>query len=141
MTETVLAERTLGDLVAEAPGRGALFDHLALDYCCHGQRTLAEACRDAGLDVAPVLAALEAERREAPVEGSRPSDADADADADAGALADRIVAGHHRYLRDELPALVELAAKVAEAHRARHPELDAVRDHVAALRSDLEPHM
>lgn len=41
---------TLADLVAERPARAAVLDRLGLDYCCHGQRPLAEACTAAGLD-------------------------------------------------------------------------------------------
>ena len=37
-------------LVAQAPGRAVVLDRLGLDYCCHGGRSLTEACAAAGLD-------------------------------------------------------------------------------------------
>ena len=132
MTET-LTTRTLGELVAEAPARARVLDQLGLDYCCHGDRSLAEASRAAGVDPATVVAALSAAIPQAPVSTG--------AGTDPQALIDEIVAGHHRYLWEELPALVALSAKVAEVHGSRHPELPAVHDLVVALRADLEPHM
>jgi regulator of cell morphogenesis and NO signaling len=132
MTET-LATRSLGGLVAEAPARARVLDQLGLDYCCHGDRSLAEASRAAGISPATVVAALTAAIPASPVS--------ADAGTDPVALIDQIVADHHRYLWEELPALDALAAKVAEVHGSRHPELPAVHDLVVALRVDLEPHM
>jgi regulator of cell morphogenesis and NO signaling len=60
---------------------------------------------------------------------------------DPVALIDDIVLGHHAFLREELPALGALAAKVNVVHGGRHPELAAVHQLVVALQADLEPHM
>lgn len=125
-----LAARSLGDLVAEAPGRASVLDRLGLDYCCHGQRSLAEACAVAGLDAGDVSAALDAV-----------DDTTADHPTEPVALVEHILTTHHRYLHAELPELEALAAKVAEVHGARHPELAAVRRLVLELSADLEPHM
>jgi regulator of cell morphogenesis and NO signaling len=56
-------------------------------------------------------------------------------------LADHIVATHHAYLHEELPLLDALAAKVLAVHGDRHLELQEVRQLVAAVRADLEPHL
>ena len=60
---------------------------------------------------------------------------------DAPALAEHIVATHHRYLWEELPLLEALAAKVLAVHGERHPELSEVHELVMAVRADLEPHL
>ena len=123
---------TLGELVAANPAAARLLDGLGLDYCCHGQHTLAEACTAAGLDPAAVskqLAAL-------PVEGDRTWTA-----LEPKALVDHIVVTHHRYLEDELPLLDALAAKVLSVHGDRHPELSEVRSLVDALRTELASHL
>ena len=127
---TVTATRTLGELVAEAPGRAAVLDRLGLDYCCHGQRTLADACTEAGLEHDAVAAALVAAVPE-PV----------DHPTEPAALADHIEATHHAYLHAELPELDALAAKVVGVHGERHPELAEVHRLIVALRADLEPHL
>jgi regulator of cell morphogenesis and NO signaling len=59
----------------------------------------------------------------------------------APALADHIVATHHRYLDEELPALVALARKVRTVHGERHVELIEVERLVSELHDDLVPHM
>lgn len=128
----VVDTRTLGDLVAANPATARTLDRLGLDYCCHGERTLAEACEQAGLDVAAVLAELDA---------VAPGGDRSWTELDPPALADHIVASHHRYLVEELPLLDALAEKVLGVHRDRHPELVSVRSLVAAIRADLEPHL
>lgn len=128
---TTLERRSLGDLVAEVPGRAAVLERLGLDYCCHGRRSLAEACADVGLEPAVVAAELE-------TRGERPA---LDHPLEPAPLTDHIEAVHHRYLHEELPALDALATKVAEVHGARHPELTDVRRLVSELCADLEPHL
>jgi len=128
---TILPTTTLGDLVAEAPARAAVLDRLGLDYCCHGQRSLAEACAAAWLDLDDVAGRLDA----------APADGDLSYPTEPAALTGYIESTHHRYLHAELPELFSLATKVAEVHGARHPELGEVRRLVGALGGDLIPHM
>lgn len=127
-----IASHTLGELVADAPGRAAVLDRLGLDYCCHGDRTLADACATAGLD--PDAVAVDLDQTgvtAAPDEFPH----------EPAALAAHIEATHHAYLHAELPALEALADKVAGVHGQRHPELADVRQLVTELRADLEPHL
>jgi regulator of cell morphogenesis and NO signaling len=129
---TNLAVRTLGDLVATHPGAARVLERARLDYCCRGQRSLADACAAAGIDVDAVTAEIEALTL-----GAAP----AWTALSPPALADHIVATHHEYLWDELSLLDELSVKVARVHGSRHPELIRVRDLVSDLRTDLEPHL
>jgi len=130
---TLDPDATLAALITEDPGRAAAFDHLRLDYCCHGQRTLADACAAAGLTPGDVARALAVAR--APASPGLP-----DA-TDAAALAAHIQATHHAYLHAELPSLVELARKVNAVHGARHPELAEVQRLVDTVNADLVPHL
>jgi regulator of cell morphogenesis and NO signaling len=124
------AARTLGDLVAEAPARAAVLDRLGVDYCCHGQRSLADACAADGLDVAAVAAALDID---VPAAVDHPTE--------PAALADHIESTHHAYLHRELPELRALAAKVDSVHGSRHPELAKVRVLLDQLAGELGPHL
>ncbi|HEX6380684.1 MAG TPA: iron-sulfur cluster repair di-iron protein [Acidimicrobiia bacterium] len=123
---------TLGEIVAANPAAARTLDRLGLDYCCHGQRSLAEACAAAGLDPMAVTAELDS----LPVEGDRSWNG-----MEPAALVDHIVTTHHRYLEAELPLLDALAAKVFTVHGERHPELNEVRALVEAIRKALEPHL
>jgi regulator of cell morphogenesis and NO signaling len=127
---------TVGQLVAERPGRAEVFERLGIDYCCGGKLPLLLACSVKGLDVATVLQELEfcdAQGIEADADEWMPSA--------PGKLADFIVTTHHAYLRRELPRLDGTIDKVAEAHGCRHPELRELRSVFAALRHELEAHM
>jgi regulator of cell morphogenesis and NO signaling len=123
---------TLADLAAGNPAAARALDRLGLDYCCHGDRTLADACAAAGIDAVALEGELAELSRE---EASRWTD------LGLAELADHIVATHHAYLHEELPLLDALAAKVADVHGGRHPELIQVRRLVAELCADLEPHL
>jgi regulator of cell morphogenesis and NO signaling len=132
MTAAITPGRTLGDLVAERSDAARIFDRLGLDYCCHGDRTLADACDAAGLDAATVAATLDA---------SADGVDDGWAKLDAPDLADHIVATHHTYLREELPLLEALADKVLGVHGERHAELAEVEGLVRELWAEIEPHL
>jgi regulator of cell morphogenesis and NO signaling len=123
---------TLGDLVVARPAAARLLDRVGLDYCCHGDRTLADACAGAGLDVAAIEAEL--------ADLDDPGDT-AWTELSPAELARHIVTTHHAYLHEELPLLDALAAKVLGVHGTRHPELADVQGLVAQLRADLEPHL
>jgi regulator of cell morphogenesis and NO signaling len=126
-------QRTLGDLVAERPARARVLERAGLDYCCKGQRTLADASATAGLDadaLARDLAGVVDEETDIDVTQFDPAE-----------LVDHIVDTHHAYLHEELPLLDALATKVRDVHRNRHPELVEVARLVNEIRLDLEPHL
>jgi regulator of cell morphogenesis and NO signaling len=122
----------LGDIVATNPGAARVLDRLGLDYCCHGERTLADACAAAGLDAAAVVEELAAAPAGEDTTWTTLGPAE---------LADHVVATHHRYLWSELPALEALADKVATVHGGRHAELADVASLVHAVRAELEAHL
>lgn len=125
-------DQTLGEIVAGNPAAAPVLEGVGLDYCCHGDRTLEDACASAGIDADDVRTQLA---------GLAVGGDTTWATLDAPALADHIVATHHRYLDEEMPLLDALADKVLSAHGSRHAELAQVRWLVSALRADLEPHL
>lgn len=60
-TGTPLGKRTVGELVAERPGRSRVFQNFGIDFCCQGGRTLREACERKSLSLETVVEQLEAE--------------------------------------------------------------------------------
>lgn len=132
---TTTPDATLEQLVLADPGLAAVFDRLGLDFCCHGERTLAQACATAGVAVADATAAIEA------AAGTADAAAADWTGYGAAELARHIQAAHHAYLTAELPELVTLADKVAGVHGGRHPELAEVARLVRALHDELLPHL
>ena len=123
---------SLGELVTERAARARILERHGIDYCCHGQRSLAEAADAAGVDVETLVAEMAA---------ADVTDDDAVAQRSVPDLIAHILSAHHTYLHDELPALEELATKVASVHGGRHVELADVERLVRAVRDDLEPHL
>src|SRR5262249_18575262 len=122
----------IGDIVAEKPEAARVLDACGLDYCCHGDRTLQDACDDLGVDPSVVVELLEM---------VTPDADNAWTSLGPRELAAHIVEVHHAFLKRELPAVEALAAKVLAAHGERHPELAEIHRLVTALRADLEPHL
>ena len=122
----------IGDIVAEKPEAARVLDAYGLDYCCHGDRTLQDACDDLGVDPSVVVELLEK---------VTPDADNAWTSLGPRELAAHIVEVHHAFLKRELPAVEALAAKVLAAHGERHPELAEIHRLVTALRADLEPHL
>jgi regulator of cell morphogenesis and NO signaling len=125
---------TLAEIASTAPVLTRELERLGLDYCCGGKRSLAEACREQQLDPEAVIAELAA----VPLAPAAPADWIGLAPAE---LVDHLEATHHLYLKDALPRLSELAAKVSRVHGEAHPELIRVAEVLSELRADLEPHL
>ncbi len=134
--ETILADgKTVGELVAERPSRSRVFERLGIDYCCGGKLSLAEAGARRGLSVEELIRAVAEHDQAAPAEERDWTQ------ASLTELADHIEATHHAYLRDELPRLGLLAAKVADVHGGEQPHLRDINGVFVELRAELESHM
>lgn len=135
---TKTPDTSIGQLVAEYPHYARLFDRLGIDYCCGGDRSLAEACNEEGLDSETVLRMLDA--------GIEVSDSTSSASRDwttapVEDLIEHIETTHHAYLRRTLPRLEGLLEKVVAAHGAEAPWIESVKEVFDALKPDLEDHM
>ncbi|MEJ5252282.1 MAG: iron-sulfur cluster repair di-iron protein [Chthonomonadetes bacterium] len=126
---------TVAQLVIEKPARARVFEQLDIDYCCGGKKPLRQACEEKGVNVDEVV------QRLLQVEENSEAEERDWSQATLTELCEHIVQTHHEYLRQELPRLSELARKVADAHRERHPEWDEVREVYESLRFELQLHM
>lgn len=132
---TPLLNRTVGELVAERPGRSRVFQAFGIDFCCQGGRTLEEACERKGVPAATVVEQLEAELtyRAAPAENP--------ATLPAHELCEYIVTTHHDYLRREFPRLHAMSERVAHVHGGHTPSLVEVFQVFLELEHELTSHM
>src|SRR5215510_5999472 len=103
---TPLADRTVGELVAERPGRSRVFQTFGIDFCCQGARTLREACERKGVPCESVVEQLEAEFEDKTAPKENPAEFPIDE------LAEYIVEKHHGFLWRELPRLHAMSARV-----------------------------
>lgn len=133
---TLSAQKTVGELVRERPGRARVFEDLGIDYCCGGKKPLAEACAKKGHDIDQVLASI----REVDASGSV-EDATDYVSMPLDELADHIVETHHAFLVRELPRLQEMSAKVARVHGDKDGRLIELAAAVHAVADELSSHM
>ena len=129
---TVEASTTLADLVIEDGRRARVLEQIGLDYCCDGQRSLADAAAVAGLDLDDVRKALDLPESRAHEAATSKDRAD---------LAHDIVDTHHAYMWEEMPRLQALVDKVHRAHGENHLELSRVNALFTQAVLALDPHM
>ncbi len=132
---TPITERTVGELVAERPGRSRVFQRNGIDFCCQGGRTLHEACARKNIAVEIILGQLEAELADPSAPGFNP------AELAPPELAAYIVEVHHHFLREELPRLHAMAERVANVHGGHTPSLVKVFNIVVNVEAELISHM
>jgi regulator of cell morphogenesis and NO signaling len=134
----VNATRTVRELAVEIPSATRIFEQLGIDYCCGGGKSLEEACVQAGLSVDQVLRTLE--------QGSALSETASRELPDFRQtslkdLIDHILAKHHVYVRQEMPRIQQLLAKVVAVHGASHSELAVTQQLFAQVSAELTSHM
>ncbi|HNY30311.1 MAG TPA: iron-sulfur cluster repair di-iron protein [Fibrobacteria bacterium] len=129
----MLAETTVGSIVAIHPSRSKVFERFGIDYCCGGHDSIAEACRKTGVPVDVLIRELEAQ----PIEGD-----DRDwTKASIRELVPHILEAHHDWLKANLPRIDTLCEKVDRVHGEGRRSLHEVLRIFRALRDDLEPHL
>lgn len=132
---TATADRTVGELVAEAPGLSRVFQRYQLDFCCQGGKTLREACAKKGLDLDEIINALATELE------NRPDSEDNPAGLPPLELITHVVEIHHGFLRRELPRIHAMAKRVAQVHGPHTPSLVEVFEVFQNLFDELDSHM
>lgn len=133
----ITTEMTVRDVAMEVPQSTRLFEKLRIDYCCGGNKPLAEACASAGVDVGSVMEML------AEVTQSKSNDAGTPdfQNFTPTKLITHIVETHHVFTRSEMDRLQALGDKVLAAHGGNHPELIHLDELLTRLAADLTPHM
>jgi regulator of cell morphogenesis and NO signaling len=134
ITPEITPNTRVADIATVNPATIKVFQRHGIDFCCGGKRPLSEVCEEKHMTFTELRSALEG------ADGERP-DLPA-ADAPLTEIVRFIVDHFHAGLREELPRLGQMAAKVLSVHGARHPEvLPELEATFRALREELEMHM
>jgi regulator of cell morphogenesis and NO signaling len=125
---------TIGDIVARDLRAAAVFARHGIDFCCGGRRSIEDACRAGGIDpnqLVNELAELEPVHDGAEDVSRWPADR----------VIDRIVNGHHAYVRRQIPVIDGYLATLVDKKGARHPELCRIREIFHGFARELVHHM
>ena len=130
------ATQSIREIVTSRPSAASIFHRFDIDLCMQADLSLEAACRELQLSVDQVLEKL------ADAEIERPGGLAFDPlDVFLGRLIQHIVRVYHRRVRQDLPALAEMASKVAATQRDRDPALVKVAELVEELRSEMHAHI
>jgi regulator of cell morphogenesis and NO signaling len=112
----ITRDSLVADVATGLPATVKIFQQHQIDFCCGGKRPIAEACAERGLDVDVLLGELRA--------SEALSDAGRDwRQAPMSDLIAYIQTRFHEPLRDELPRLGQMMAKVVSRHGDRLPDV------------------
>jgi len=128
--------QSIRDIVSNQSSAAAVLQRFDIDLCSRTDESLKQACADLQLSVDQVLEKLSDAAANEP--GAEPADL---ASYSMSRLIQHIVRTHHRYIRCELPRLVEMAHKLAGKHGDRAPELKEVENLLGALNAEMFVHL
>ncbi|HYL82628.1 MAG TPA: iron-sulfur cluster repair di-iron protein [Candidatus Angelobacter sp.] len=129
------ANTRVKEIAVANPGAKKVLDEAGLDYCCGGERPLHDACMHAGVSAEEILKRLQENSTQvAPEEANWTT-------AVLQELTHHIVTKHHGYVRESIPRVRALLAKVKGQHGANHPELAAIEERFFDLGEEMYGHM
>lgn len=132
MIEIAPAAR-VGDIVAHDRRLATVFARHGIDFCCGGTLSVEDACRLHALDTASILRELGTYEP--------PQDADDPSQWPLAAVLDRIVNGHHPYVREQGPIIQGFLRKLESRHGQSEPRFAALARAFDRLVDDLRQHM
>lgn len=129
-------KQTVASLVLDFSECGPVFKKYAIDYCCKGNISIIDAADEYKIDYDTLICDLtEAiENRQ----GNRDDDV---SKLPATALIAHIISTHHNTLRETLPFVGELSAKVARVHGESDPRLIKMNEIFEKLSASFIEHL
>lgn len=128
-------EPTVGEIAALDYKKAELFQRFGISYCCSGEKSLKEACDEAGISEEILEQfTLEAARLKG-------KEVYAFERWEADFLADYIINTHHSYLKDNMPMIYGMTLNVAEQHEGQNSIITSLADHLEFFFSSLHDHM
>lgn len=129
-TETRVREIALFDTRARR-----VLEDAGVDYCCGGSKSLRDACLEADVPADEIVDRLRKSR-----ELTSPTDA-AWNSAPLGELTRHIRDRHHQYVRESIPRVRALLAKVREKHGAKHLQIEEIERLFGVVAREMTAHM
>jgi len=125
---------SLAEIITERPQAAALLEKYDLDFCCRGKLKLSDQIKDQD-KLAEVIKELEkvfSDKKPVEVGYDKISLTE---------LVDHILQKHHRYVKENLPVILEHLEKVAYKHGDSFPEMKKIAELFTEVKRDFEQHM
>lgn len=129
------SESKVNEIALSNPAARRVLEDAGIDYCCGGGKSLHDACAGTGVPTEEILRQLS---------GSSPAVLPGDKQWLNAPLADltrHICNRHHNYVRESIPRVRALLAKVRARHGARHAEILDLEKHFAEVAEEITSHM
>ena len=131
----ITEKNIIGQLVAEDYHTASIFKSYGIDFCCKGNRSIADVCSGKNIDVHKLINDLEQAAQPGDNSGIDYKNWPIDL------LADYIEKKHHRYVRQKCQEIQPFLQKVKKVHGDRHPELFEIENLFAQAEVELTHHM
>lgn len=128
-------ETKVQEIVTAHPEATRVLEDAGVDYCCGGHHSLQDACERANVSTEQILERLR--ENQAKVE---PAAADW-VSAPLHEITQQVREKHHRYVRQAIPRVVGLLARVKAKHGERHPEIAKIEGLFLAVGQEMIAHM
>lgn len=128
-------ETHVNEIALSNPAARRILEDAGVDYCCGGEKSLAEACLRANVPAETILNRL---RQNSASAGSEESGW---TKAPLAELTRHIREHHHRYVRNVIPRLSGMLAKVREKHGSNHREVGEIETLFADVAHEMLLHM
>ena len=135
MTEEKYTNITIGELVTKDFRTASIFKNAGIDFCCGGNKSLSQACKEKGIDKVEILNELMS-LEQIPSDGSQNFN-----EWDLGFLCDYIRNTHHKFVLRTLPELIYYTQKIATVHGDHHHELKDIEALFARINDELREHL
>ncbi len=131
--------QNIGEIVVQFPKAAEIFKANKIDFCCGGNRPLADVLKEQGLDEKKIMEKINELYDQQQVNKNNP---DKDwREVPTGELVEHILDTHHAYLWSELPRISEYVTKILRVHGEQHPELAKVHKLFHMVKMELEEHL
>lgn len=131
---TDITKQTLASIVTGNHHAVPVLEKHQLDFCCKGKRTLADACREKGLDAAAIARELTVVQRESPKQMPF-------SEMTAEQLIGYIEVNHHFYIKRSMPVIYAHLEKVATKHGDRYPFMKEAFRLFSELQDEMVGHL
>ncbi|MFA6597872.1 MAG: iron-sulfur cluster repair di-iron protein [Ignavibacteriaceae bacterium] len=127
--------KTLSEIVTNDFRAAAVFEKYGLDFCCHGNKPLADALSEKQIPAELILTNLAKA-----FQFNDTSNIDFN-NMELDALVDYIISTHHSFVREKLPFITELGSKVVNAHGEHHLEVKIIAELFRDVKTEFEGHL